>query len=105
MNAEKLKDKIRNLERELKSTKLQLEAISQPVLNKTPIKHKRKYGVVTGFHVGNNGEQFVEFVYHNGMKPSHTFAPLEEIKIVSNDSMEDFNRHIRQNGSLLKYLE
>ena len=106
MNAKELKNKILNLECELKQTRRQLEAISQPIPNRTPIKHKKKYGIVTGFHLDlGSGEQLVEFVYHNGMKPRHTFAPLDEIKIIPQESMRSFDEHVRRNGSLSTYLE
>lgn len=42
----------------------------------SPIKYKERiFGVVTGIRFN-----YVYFVYHNGMKPSHNFATVDQLE-------------------------
>lgn len=73
----------------------------QPIPDKTPIRHKAKYGIVTGF---NSITNTIEYVYHNGMKPRHGLAPLKEVKVIHPNKMKYFDAHVRRYSSLREYL-
>jgi guanylate kinase len=49
------------------------------------IKHKRKFGVITDIH----GIDY-HYVTHNGMKPRHEIAKLEELTLISKEKFLDW---------------
>ena len=66
---------------------------------KTPIKYRgRVFGITTEIR-----DNLVYFVFHNGMKIAHNFATCDQIKSISQETMEAYIKKSGKN-SLYSYL-